>query len=421
MRVLIYTHYFYPEHLAALSKRIGDAAKALARAGHEVTVVTGFPSHPRGKVYPGYGGSWVREEKWEEGVRVLRCRSYIRPFKKGLTRILNQTSLMVSALTLGSWKLKDYRADVVVSISPPLFTALAGVLAAKVRRVPFVLDVQDLWPEEAVAVGGLQSPAAVRLASGLAKFLYRNSSRILVISEGFARVVRSQGGAPDAVHVVPNWVREECFEEREAARLPGAGFRVVFAGTVGLAQGLETVVEAAERLRERDVSFVFVGEGVEKERLREAAQKKGLANLHFLPAVAQEELPGVLAAADALLVHLKPESIFEVVIPSKTYEYLAAGRPVLMGVPGDAARLVEDSGGGISFPSGDAAALAGAVEKMLDLGPEGRRELGEAGHEYARENFTAAKLTAFYEQLLREVGKPDGSFERPVVSAEGLR
>lgn len=403
MKVLIYTHYFYPEHLAALSKRAGDLARALAQAGHEVTVVTGFPSYPRGIVYPGYEGEWVREEEWEGGIRVIRCWSYIRPFRRGLFRIFNHVSLLVSALIQGSWKLRGYQADVVWGISPPLFTPLAGALVARARRVPFVLDVQDLWPEEAVAVGALRNPLAIRIAAGVARFLYRNSTRVVVISEGFAHVVSSQGGATDALHVLPNWVREETFGAPAPAPLPGAGFRVVFAGTMGMAQGLGTILEAAERLGDRDVSFVFVGEGVEKKRLQDEVRQRGLQNIHFVAAVAQEELPAVLAAADALLVHLRPEKVFETVIPSKTYEYLASGRPVLMGVSGDAARLIEAAEAGITFPSGDAGALVEAVEDLLALDEENRQKMGERGRRYARENSSAGALTARYERILREV------------------
>ncbi len=402
MKVLIYTHCFYPEHLSALSKRMGDLARVLARAGHEVTIVTAFPNHPYGTVYPGYGGYLIREEEWEKGVRVLRCWSYVRPFELGLTRILNQVSLMASMLTLGGWRLRGYRADVVVGISPPLTAALAGALTAKVRRVPFLLDVQDLWPEEAVAVGGVRNPVVIRLAAGVARFLYRNSARILVISEGFAHAIAAQGGAADALRVLPNWVREESFEEHTPARLPGTGFKIVFAGTMGLAQGLEVAVEAAERLAKRGVSFIFVGEGVEKERLLDEALRRGLAHVYFLPAVAQEELPAVLAAADALLVHLRPDEVFEKVIPSKTYEYLAAGRPVLMGVSGEAARLVKEAGAGITFPSGDPDALVEAVERLASLEERERRVMGERGRDYARKNFSAGMLTACYGRIVSE-------------------
>lgn len=405
MKVLIYTHYFYPEHLAALSKRMGDLSRALVRSGHEVTVITGFPSHPKGTVYPGYEGRLLQEEEWAEGIRVVRCWSYIRPFKRGLTRILNQISLMISALTLGSWKVRGYRADVVVGIIPPLFTPLAGALVAKARRVPFVLDVQDLWPEEVVALGGLRNPLAIRFATKIARFIYRNSARIVVITEGFARVIAAQGGTANALYVLPNWVREESFEVRAPALLPGKGFRVVFAGTIGIPQGLEVVLGAAERLRGREVSFVFVGEGVEKERLRDEAQRRGLKNVHFVPAVPQEELPTMLAAADALLVHIQCEKVSETVIPSKTYECLAVGRPILMGVPGDAARLIRDANAGVAFVSGDADALVGAVEKLLALGEEGRQSMGERGREHARKNFLVGALTARYERILSEAAE----------------
>jgi glycosyltransferase involved in cell wall biosynthesis len=402
LKVLMYTHYFYPEHLAALSKRTGDLARALVRDGHEVTVVTAFPSYPTGRVYPGYEGERFREEEWEEGIRLVRCWSYIRPFERGRTRILNQLSLMGSALTQGTWALRGRKADVVFGISPPLFIALAGLLVAKARRVPYVMDVQDLWPEEAVAVGGLRSRYAVRLAAALARFLYRNSARVVVISEGFRRAIVGQGASKRAVEVLPNWVWPGSFVEAEPTDLPGSGCRVVFAGTIGMAQGLSVVLSAAERLRERDVSFVLVGEGVEKERLRSEALERGLSNVHFAPAVRQDRIPGVLAAADALLVHLRPAEVFGSVIPSKTYEYLAAGRPILMGVPGDAARLVEEAEAGVVFPSGDPDALAGAVEEVMGLDEEERRAVGERGREYARRNFTVEALTARYVQILRE-------------------
>jgi len=401
----MYTHYFYPEHLAAPSKRVGDVARALARNGHQVTVVTGFPSYPTGSVYPCYEGERLREEEWEGGVRVVRCWSYVRPFKRGRTRILNQISMMVSALTVGEWGLRGRKADVVFGISPPLFTALAGVLSAKARRAPYVMDVQDLWPEEAVAVGGLRNPHAVRIAAAVARFLYRNSAKVVVISDGFRRAVVKQGASERAVEVLPNWVRSGSFAVSETAELPGSGFRVVFAGTIGMAQGLSVVLDAAERLQGRDVAFVLVGEGVEKERLRDEARRRDLRNVHFLPAVDQEEVPEVLAAADALLVHLLPEEVFGSVIPSKTYEYLAAGRPVLVGVPGDAARLVEEAEAGMTFASGDPDALAGAVEQLVDLGEEERRAMGERGREHARRNFLAEALTARYVEVLREAAE----------------
>jgi glycosyltransferase involved in cell wall biosynthesis len=401
MKVFMYTHYFYPEHLAAPSKRAGDLAKTLVRSGHQVTIVTGFPSYPKGVVFPSYKNEWFREEEWEEGIRVLRCWSYIRPFRKSRTRILNQLSLLASVLTQGSWKLRRYEMDVIVGFSPPLFTALAGVLTAKLRRVPFVLDVQDLWPEEAVAVGGLKNPLAVRLASGVARFLYRNSSRVVVISEGFKRIISTQGGETESTHVVPNWIREKAFDAREVARLPGTGFKVVFAGTIGMAQGLEVVLDAAERLRDQDLSFVLMGEGVEKGRLRTDALRRGLDNVHFIAAVDQDEVPNVLAAADALLVHLRPEEIFKVVIPSKTYEYLAAGRPILMGVPGEAARQVREAEAGLEFRSGDSEALVGEVKGLMGLDEEERRKMGERGREYARAHFTGEELTKRYEQIVR--------------------
>ncbi len=403
MKVLIYTHCFYPEHLSALSKRMGDLARELVRAGYQITIVTAFPNHPYGKVYPGYGGYLMREEEWETGVRVLRCWSYVRPFEWGLTRVLNQVTLMASMLTLGGWRLRGYRADVVVGISPPLTAALAGVLTAKVRRVPFVLDVQDLWPEEAVAVGGVRSPVVVRVSTAVARFLYRNSARTVVISEGFARAITAQGGAAATLRVLPNWVREDAFEVRAPARLPGTGFKVLFAGTMGLAQGLEVAIEAAERLAKRGVSFIFVGEGVEKERLRDEALRRRLANVYFLPAVAQEQPPAVLAAADALLVHLRPDEVFEKVIPSKTYEYLAAGRPILMGVSGEAARLVKGVGAGMTFSSGDPNSLVGVVEKLASLEEWERRAMRERGRVYARKNFTAGILTARYGRTISEV------------------
>lgn len=402
MRVLIYTHYFYPEYMAAQSKRIGDFSRALHQEGHEVTVVTGFPSHARGMRYTGYEGEWFRREKWEEDVELLRCWSYIRPFRRGRTRILNHISFLIASVLQGSWATRDIQPDVVLSISPPLFTALAGALAARLRRVPHVLDLQDLWPEEAVAVGGLKNPLAVRLTSAVARFLYRSSTRIVVISEGFRRRVLEQGARKGAVEVIPNWVRPDSFVEWETAVLPGSGFRVVFAGTIGLAQGLFTLLDAAERMRDREVSFLLVGEGVEKERLREEASRRGLKNVYLLPAVEQAEVPGVLAAADALLVHLRPAEIFSSVIPSKTYEYLAAGRPVLMGVPGDAARVIEEADAGVCFGSGDPGAMASAVEQLMALGEDERRAMGERGREHVRSHFSVEPLTSRYVEVLRE-------------------
>nr|WP_300047966.1 sugar transferase [uncultured Nocardioides sp.] len=377
MRVWMVTQWFDPE---PTFKGL-LFAQELRRRGHEVEVVTGFPNYPGGRVYDGYR---VRAYQREvvDGITVHRVPLYPSHDSSALKRVLNYASF-ASAAALKM--LAGRRPDVVYAYHPPGTVALPAAAARLVRGVPFVYDVQDLWPDTLAATGMLPQGRVLDAVGRVMDATYALAQHVVVLSPGFRDRLVGRGLPADKVSVIENWCDEAQIElpERAAARSAlglGDDFTVLFAGTMGPAQGLDTVLDAAALLAvDAGVRFVLVGAGIDVDRLRARADAEGLGNVEFLPRRPIHEIGEVLAAADALLVHLRDDPLFEITIPSKTQAYLHAGRPVLMGVRGDAADLVTRAGAGLVFAPEDPAALADAVRRMRALPAEEREEMGRRG------------------------------------------
>jgi colanic acid biosynthesis glycosyl transferase WcaI len=360
-------------------------ARALQDRGYDVEVVTGFPNYPGGKVYDGYKIRPIKRETID-GVVVTRLALYPSHDNRALPRIANYLSFCLSVFIYLTFVAR--RADVLYAYHPPLTVGLAAAMAKLFRRTPTVLDVQDMWPDTLAATGMVDSSLPLRVVGAVCRWVYARITHIVVLSPGFKRLLISRGVPSEKVTMIYNWADESAILAAGGTRpatMPDNGrFRLLFAGNMGLAQNLDIVLDAARIVSGANdkVDFCFLGGGLETERVKQRAIAEQLPCVHFFSKVSMAEVGSYLAAADCLLVNLRPDPLFEITIPSKTQAYMSAGRPIIIAVSGDAAALVEDSKAGIAVAPGDAPALADAVLKMAGLSESARDAMAMAARRY---------------------------------------
>lgn len=408
MRVLILSQYYDPEPVP----KAGELARELARRGHGVAAVTGLPNYPSGSLYPGFRLTGLRREL-RDGIPVFRAFELPYHGRRVLGRILNYVSFMVSAPIAA---LFAPPCDVIYVWHPPLTVGVAAWLIARWRRVPFVYDVQDIWPDSVVLSGLLQGGLLVRLVSALERFVYGKADHLLVVTDGARENLIAKGVPANKVTVMPHWVDEELFQRseegvRERVRREyawGDRFVVLFAGNLGLVQGLDTVVQAMSQVGQTGILLVFIGEGADKSRLHSMVESRQLnGRVQFIERQPMANMPAFLAAADALLVHLRRSELSRYVIPTKTLAYLAAGRPILMAMEGAAADLVTAAGAGVAVTPEDPAALADAMTKMAAMTGPARDAMGQRGKVYVLSHLTKQKVITDYESILQRVVSGD--------------
>jgi glycosyltransferase involved in cell wall biosynthesis len=406
MRVLYFTQY-YPPEVGATQTRAAEMSRHLAGAGHDVTVVTEVPNHPSGIIPPEYRGK-IWERTREDGVDVLRLWVATAPEKTFRTRMAFYLSYMAAAGAAGS--LLAGRYDVVFATSPPLFAGASGLAAATVRNIPFVFEVRDLWPESAVVLGELNNRRAIVAAERLEALLYSRAARIVAVTVGIRERLIERGLPERKLALIGNGANTGHFRfdprRREVVRHRlglDTRFVAMYAGVHGIAQGLETLLEAAALLGDDErVALVFVGEGPRKAALVSRAAVMGLRNVRFLPEVSSAEMPGYLSAADCSIVPLRDEPLFRGALPSKMFEAWACARPVVLSVAGEAASVLEEARGGISCPPEDAAAMAAAIRSLAG-NPGGASEMGRSGRALVEARYSRAAQARLLESLLREV------------------
>ncbi len=406
MRVLYFTQYFPPE-VGATQTRAYEMSRYLASQAHHVTVVTEVPNHPSGIIPANYRRR-LSERVTEDGVDVLRLWVWASPEKNFKSRMRFYLSYMGMAALAGT--LIRARYDLVYATSPPLFVGAAGAAAAIARRIPFVFEVRDLWPESAVSLGELSSQRASSLATRLEEALYRKAARITVVTEGIRRRLLERGIAESKLALIPNGANTDLFRydpvgaEEGRSRLPLEGrFIALYAGIHGLAQGLETLLEAAARLKERhDIVFVFVGEGPRKSDLLRLQEKLGLDNVLFLPEVPAARMPAYLSAAGCAIVPLRDEPVFRGALPSKMFEAWACARPVVLSAAGEAVSVLESAHGGKAVAPENPAALADAVAWMAGH-PTDAEVMGQAGRRFVEERYSRREQARQLELLLKSV------------------
>lgn len=369
MRILFVSENFPPETNAAAT-RVFERACYWVEDGHDVTIVTSAPNFPGGRVFPGYRNRW-RQVETMSGMRVVRVKTFITANEGIVRRTLDFMSFMVSAYLAG---LFERRPEVIAATSPQFFAAVGGWALAASRRVPFVFELGDLWPASIVAVGALREGALLRLIERLELFLYRRSSAVAALTPAFKDNLVARGIPAEKIAVVLNGVDLPRYAPRPRDQALAAEwalqdrFTIAYVGTHGMAHGLENVLDAAERTREHDrLRFLFVGPGAEREKLIEQAKSRNLDNVVFMPPQPKEHMPAVWSLGDVALVHLRNDAVFADVIPSKIFEAMAMGLPILIAAPeGEATRIVEESGAGLAVAPGDAARLADAALRLMN-------------------------------------------------------
>ena len=419
MKILYISQYFPPE-MGAPAARASELAQHWAQAGHEVSVLTGFPNHPTGVVPPEWRSRLrrliYRERIFPSGlaqkdsghVDVFRTWLWPLPNRKAHERMRNYTSFCISAALRGTFL---PRPDVIIASSPQLLVGLSGWWIAFARQIPFVFEVRDLWPESLIAVGAGQENSLLHHTLGaIAKFLYQRSDHIVVVTPAFKDHLMRHWQVPaEKISVVENGVETDLFSPAPSAannalrQELGAEekFLVCYIGTMGNAHGLETLLDAAAQLRQQNptVLFLLVGEGAEKEKIKALAQSHGLANVRFLDQQPREKIPAFISASDACLVLLKKTDVFKTVIPTKMLEFMSCARPVILGVDGQARQIIEAAGAGLVIEPENSDALAQAVVQLAanrELG----LALGKKGREYIIENFSRGRTAEKFLRIL---------------------
>lgn len=397
--------------MGAPAARAAELAKHWASTGHAPTVLTGFPNHPTGRVPKEWRSRFLRLRYREmlDGVRVERTWLWPLPNRKAIERALNYSSFCISAALAG---MLLPTPDIVIGTSPQLLVGLSAWWIARIKRVPFVFEVRDLWPESLVAVGmGDSNSLLHRTLGGIAGFLYSRANRIVVVTPAFKdHLIKYWSIAPGKISVVENGVETDLFQPstdfgsiRKELGIEQK-FLVCYVGTMGWAHGLETLIETAAQLYSQSpsVHFLLIGEGADKERIKGLARERKLANLTFLDQQPRKCIPGYISASDACLVLLRKTNVFKTVIPTKMLEFMSCERPLILAVDGQARSIVEDAQAGLFVEPEDSKAMAGAI-LQLAANPDLRRQLGRNGRDYIVNKFSRKQTAVAYVKVLEEV------------------
>jgi colanic acid biosynthesis glycosyl transferase WcaI len=405
MNILFIAQCYAPESVSA-AVLITELATDLVRRGHQVTFVTGAPSYPAGRVFPGYRNRIFQVERLD-GVRVIRTWSYISPQKSFWPRILHYGTFSLTALYGG---LLAGKPDVIISYSPPLPLGISAWLLSRLTRVPWVLQLEDLYPDAAVAAGMLRSPRAIRFFARLERFLYRKADHISLICESFRANLLQKGVPAQKISLIPVWADPDVVRPlpkenhfRSQHQLNG-NFVVLYAGNFGLTSCLEDIVSSADALKDHpEITFVLVGDGVKKEELEKRARNLRLRNILFLPYQPREIFPEMLSAADIALVTLNSQSaLFS--LPSKIFNHMASARPILAVAPQDSeiSSLVNQAGCGMVAPVGKPLQIAQTIQG-LQQNPSRLDIMGYNGRRFLETRYARSQCVSQYEKMLRQV------------------
>lgn len=403
MNVLIITQWFDPE---PTFKGL-LFAKELVNRGHNVEVITGFPNYPGGKVYDGYKIKFHSKEVIE-GVVVYRTPLYPSHDQGAFKRVANYVSFAVSSCLCGVFKAK--KPDVIYSYHPPLTTALSAMVVSFFKRAPFIVDVQDLWPDTLAATGMLNNEKALSIVDKFCKLVYRRASKVVVLSPGFKNRLIERGVPKEKLEVIYNWCDEEalCNAVESRQKLPKNGrLNLLFAGNLGFAQGLPAIIDAAKILQDKDIkiNIVLLGSGIAKEEAENQSKRLELRNTFFLPRVPMQEVGSLLKQADALLVHLTNDILFSITIPSRTQAYLATGKPIVMAVNGNAAELIKKSDSGVTCKANNPDSLANAIMEITNKTEQERSDMAQNALDFYNSELSVSvgveKFISVFEEIKR--------------------
>lgn len=401
-RILLFTQWFDPE---PTFKGLLFAKELVAR-GFEVEVITGFPNYPGGVLYEGYQIKLIQKEKID-GVLITRVPLFPSHDKSKFGRFANYISFAFSSLIYGLIFAK--RPHLIYAYHPPLTVGVAALIIKLFRRVPIVLDIQDMWPDTLRATGMISNSQMLGLINKICNLVYSSVTKIVVLSPGFKDLLTKRGVPDHKIEVIYNWADANMLRQTKS-ETPGElaridGFKILFAGNIGQAQGLEVILDAAQLLKD-DVlvpQFVILGRGIQLDALKSRTKEMDLQNVHFLPAVDMETVGGYLCSADCLLIHLRSDPLFEITIPGKTQAYMAVGKPIIMGVNGDAADLISRAECGLCFESENPRALAEAIKHLMLFSTEDRGRFGENAVKFYDENLSVKTGVDSFEKVFNDV------------------
>ena len=401
MRLLVISQYFWPENF-----RINDLVADMVERGHQVTVLTGQPNYPSGRFFPGYSWHRPRTETYQ-GATIVRAPLVSRGSAGAIRLALNYLSFAVFG-AFGVWfRLRGKFDAIFVFEVSPITVGIPAIVASRRFKAPILFWVLDLWPESLTAAGGVQSPRILRAVDRLVRWIYAHCARVLVQSRAFIPEIARHGVPQAKIVYFPGWCEPlfQPLQQANPALLPllPQGFKLLFAGNIGEAQDLPAVLKAAERLADQThIHWLIVGDGRMAAWAQAEVQGRNLTQVHFLGRHPLESMPHFYAAADALLLPLKRETIFALTIPGKLQSYLACARPILAMLDGEGARIVAESGAGFVSPAGDADGLATQVLRLAALSDAERQAMGFNGRKYYEANFDRTRLFDQLEQWLEE-------------------
>lgn len=402
LQILVVSQYFWPENF-----RINDLVRELTARGHQVTVLTGRPNYPKGELFPEYLRN-PAEFACFYGVQIHRVPMLARA--TGAFRLLlNYLSFVIGACLFGPWLLRDYRPDVIFVFEPsPVTVGLPAVLLGRLKRCPIVFWVLDLWPDTLAAIGVIRNPKALNAVAQIVRFIYKQCTLVLGQSRSFLPSIASHCDDPSKVRYFPSWAEDVFLNQvhEQVAEIPPspATISILFAGNIGYAQDFPAILEAVDRLKDRnDIRFLIVGDGHRSVWLSQQVKARGLENRVLLLGRFQvERMPAFYAQSDALLVSLRKDPTFSMTIPGKVQSYLAAGRPIIGMLDGEGAEVIRRAGAGLVCSAGDSVALAENIQRFAEMSLEERSHMGKQGQMYAKAEFDRNTLVSRLLNLLYE-------------------
>ena len=396
MKVLIVSQYFWPENF-----RINDLAKGLVERGHEITVLTGIPNYPEGKFYPGYG--IINHQQEYSGVRVIRVPLIARGRGGSLRLFANYLSFAFTACLLGPFLCRGKFDLIFVCQLSPVTVGLPALLLKKIKRIPIIFWILDVWPESLSATDAIRSPGILKMVDLLVRFIYRRCDKILVSSRGFMPSVAGKVDDPSLLDYFPNWQEPEYLDKITDTPDMPIGFRILFAGNVGAAQDFETILSTADKLKGyHDIQWIILGDGRRLAWVKKQVQRRELfTSFHVKGHYPPEAMSAFFMQADVMLVTLKRDPVFALTVPGKIQSYMASGRPIVAAIDGEGGRLISESGSGLAVPAGDVDALADAILTMYRMPKEQREKMGHRGKRFGEENFEREKLIDRLEGWMR--------------------
>jgi len=403
LRILYISQYFHPE-VGATQTRALEMASNLVRLGHKVTVLTEFPNHPKGVIPPEYRGRFMEYERYRK-IDIFRTWVFTRPQKNFYTRMGFYLSFMMTAGILGAFIRGPF--DIVYATSPPFFVGLTGFWLSRLKNSKFVFEVRDLWPQIAVELGELTNKRFIHWSERLEDFYYRKSDRVITVTQGFRDAILNRGYDKEKVRIIQNGTNTELFynqgnDVKRQLKLDGK-FVVLYAGIFGIAQGMEQLCGLAESLKsDRNIHFLFIGEGPMKQMVLELKTVKSLDNMSTLNEVSKEKIAGYISSADCCLVPLKKSHLFLGTVPSKMFDYMSCQRPVIVGVDGEARSLVERSKAGIFVEPENTEQMAQAILR-LKRSPDLCLSMGKSGREFVMRYFSRKQKAFELVKVLQEI------------------